>query len=189
MRVPMRLTHRAGKIDVSDVVQFLYCPRKVYFLKVAGFRITKPKMEEGKMEQERAIEKLEKMAEILGGKLLKNVPLESERYGLKGILDALIVTKELLPVDIKLSKFSSVSYAWKMQLTAYSVLVEENFGTNVKKAGIFLNGKLKEIQITPNDKRALERVLEQIWGIMESESYPKATKSKKCGYCEMQKFC
>jgi len=31
--------------------------------------------------------------------------------------------------------------------------------------------------------------LKQIWRIIESESYPKATKSKKCEYCEMQKFC
>jgi CRISPR-associated exonuclease Cas4 len=189
MKVNMRLTHRTGKLDVADVVQFLYCPRKVYFLRFAGFRITRPKMEEGKIEQEKAIEKLEKMAEILGGKLLKNVPLESERYGLKGILDALIVTEELLPVDIKLSKFSSVSYAWKMQLTAYSVLVEENFGKTVKKAFLFLNGKLKEVRITPEDKRNLEIILEQIRRLIESESYPAVEKSKKCGYCEMQKFC
>ncbi|MDK2795302.1 MAG: CRISPR-associated exonuclease Cas4 [Archaeoglobaceae archaeon] len=185
----MKLLHRNGKLDVSDVVQFLYCPRKVYFMKIAGFRITKPKMEEGKVEQEKALEKLEKIAEKLGGKLLKNVPLESEKYGLKGILDALIVAEELLPVDVKLSKFSSISYAWKMQMTAYSLLVEEKFDKIVKKACIFLNGKLKEIPITPEDKKNLERVLEQIWLLLETEKYPTVIKSKKCGYCEMQRFC
>uniref|UniRef100_A0A7J2TG18 CRISPR-associated exonuclease Cas4 n=1 Tax=Archaeoglobus fulgidus TaxID=2234 RepID=A0A7J2TG18_ARCFL len=185
----MKLSRRTGKLDVSDVVQFLYCPRKVYFLKIAGFRITRPKMEEGKKEQERATEKLEKIAEKLGGVLLKNLMLESEKYNLKGILDALIVANELFPVDIKLSRFSSVSYAWKMQMTAYSVLVEEKFEKTVKKAFLFLNGKLREIHITPDDKKNLERILEQIWRLIESENYPPAIKSKKCGYCEMQKFC
>lgn len=185
----MKPSHRAGKLDVSDVVQFLYCPRKIYFMKIAGFRIIKPKMEEGKIEQERAIEKLEKIAEKLGGKLLKNLSLESERYGLKGVLDALIVSDELLPVDVKLSKFNSVSYAWKMQMTAYSILVEEMFGRSVKRAYIFLNGNLREITISPDDKRNLERILDQIWQVIEKETYPPVTKSKKCGYCEMQKFC
>ncbi len=185
----MKLSRRTGDLEVRDVVQFLYCPRKVYFMKIAGFRITKPKMEEGRKEQERATEKLEKMAKKLGGKIIKNLPLESERYKLKGILDALIVAEDLFPVDIKLSKFSSISYAWKMQMTAYSLLVEEKFGKTVKKAFIFLNGKLKEVQITPEDKRNLERILEQIRQLIESESYPAVEKSKKCGYCEMQKFC
>jgi len=38
-------------MDVSDIVQYLYCPRKLYFLKIAGIRISKPKMEEGKAAQ------------------------------------------------------------------------------------------------------------------------------------------
>jgi len=161
MKEDMKLSRKTGDLEVSDVVQFLYCPRKLYFLKIAGFRIARPKMEEGRMEQERAAEKLEKIAKEYRGKLLKNLPLESERYGLRGILDALMVAEDLFPVDIKLSKFSSISYAWKMQITAYSLLVEENFGKTVKKAFIFLNGKLKEVQITPEDKRNLERIILQ----------------------------
>ena len=35
-------------IDVSDIVQYLYCPRKLYFIRVMGLRITKPKMDVGR---------------------------------------------------------------------------------------------------------------------------------------------
>lgn len=189
----MQVSRKAGKLSVNDVVQYLYCPRKVYFIKVAGFRILKPKMEEGKRVQEEVIRKLEKIAEKLGGKLLKNVRLDSDLYGLTGNLDAVITTgKEAFPVDIKFSRFSSLSYAWKMQLTAYSILVEEKFGVRVEKAFVFLISEkemLKEVRILPEDKKALLRLLEEIWKVLEKESYPKTTKSKKCGYCEMEKFC
>ncbi|MEM2817195.1 MAG: Dna2/Cas4 domain-containing protein, partial [Archaeoglobaceae archaeon] len=81
-------SRRTGKIDVSDVVQFLYCPRKVYFIKVAGFRIVKSKMEEGKKVQEEVFRKLEKIADKMGGKLSTNVALESDRHGISGRIDA-----------------------------------------------------------------------------------------------------
>jgi len=41
----------------------LYCPRKVYFLKVAGIRIARPKMEEGRTVQENVKGTLERFAE------------------------------------------------------------------------------------------------------------------------------
>ncbi len=184
---------RTGKIDVSDVVQFLYCPRKLYFIKVAGFRIVRAKMEEGMRVQEEVLKKLERIAEKMKGRLLTNVMLESDRHGIVGRLDALILVKDLAyPIDVKFSKFSSVSYAWKMQLTAYSVLVEENFGFRVEKALIYLVSEkelLKEVLISQEDKKALLKILEEIRTLLESESYPKVLKSKRCNYCEMAKFC
>lgn len=186
-------SRRTGKIDVSDVVQFLYCPRKVYFIRIAGFRIVKPKMEEGRRVQEEVLRRLERLAEKMGGKLLTNVTLESDRYGISGKIDALILAQNTAyPVDVKFSKFSSVSYAWKMQLTAYSVLVEENFGFRVERAFIYLVSEkesMKEVRIFPEDRRALLRLLGEIRELLESESYPKTSRSRKCNYCEMAKFC
>lgn len=189
----MQVSHKTGKLDVSDIVQFLYCPRKVYFIKVAGFKILKPKMEEGRKVQEEVIKRLETIAKKMGGELLKNVWLESDIYCLTGSVDAIINAKNgIFPVDVKFSRFSSISYAWKIQLTAYSVLVEEKFGKRVDKAFIYLVSEkemLKEVIISAEDKKALMRLLEEIRELLENEDYPKTSKSKKCGYCEMEKFC
>ncbi len=129
----------------------------------------------------------------MNGKLFTNLWLESEALCLAGNLDALILTeKEILPIDVKFSKFNSVSYAWKMQLTAYSILAEENFGKKVERAFIYIVSEketLKEVKISAEDKEALLRLLEEIGILLESEKYPQATKSKKCGYCEVEKFC
>lgn len=189
----MQVSRRTGKLEVGDVVQFIYCPRKLYFIKVVGLRILKPKMEEGRKVQEEVTKRLEKIAEKMNGKLFKNFWLESEALSLAGNLDALILTeKEVLPLDVKFSKFGSISYAWKMQLTAYSLLAEENFGKRVERAFIYIVSEkemLKEVKISAEDKKALLRLLEEIRILLESEKYPQAIKSKKCGYCEVEKFC
>ena len=58
---------------------------------------------------------------------------------MKGCVDAIIKRgEEYIPMDIKFSCFKSLFYQWKMQLVAYAVLVEENFGCSVKKAYIYL---------------------------------------------------
>ncbi len=179
-------------IDVSDVVQYLYCPKKIYFLKVAGMRIERPKMEEGKAAQKDVRRSIARFAEKMGGKVLTNIYMVSNKYGLKGVLDALIETSgNLYPVDVKLSKFQSVSYPWKMQITAYAVLAEENFGKTVRSGFIYLIGmrKFLEVRVEPEDRKALKRIVDEIRKMVIEERYPKTSKSKKCGYCEVFEFC
>ena len=179
-------------IDVSDVVQYLYCPRKVYFIRVAGIRITKPKMEEGKAAHSDARRSLKRFAEKLEGELLTNLYLESERYGLKGVVDAVVKAGDgVYPIDVKLSRFENLTYAWKMQITAYAMLVEEGFGERVEKGFIYLAGKGKflNVPIQPEDRKALERIVAEVEEILRSGKYPRASKSKKCGYCEVEPFC
>ncbi|MCS7121681.1 MAG: Dna2/Cas4 domain-containing protein [Archaeoglobaceae archaeon] len=70
----------------------------------------------------------------IDGVVLKDLWLESKLYGLVGKLDAVVkVGDEIYPIDVKFSKFSSISYAWKMQLTVYSVLVEESSRKRLRK--------------------------------------------------------
>jgi len=186
----MQVSRRTGKINVSDIVQFLYCPRKVYFLKVANIRISKPKMEEGKRVQEGVERKLLKIAEKHNGRLFKNLYLENDF--LCGFIDYAIDGKEFIPIDVKFSKFKNLSYAWRMQITAYCVLAEDLLGKKVEKGYIYLVGEkdeLKLVRVYPEDKKALLRIVEQIYTLLESEIFPNALKSEKCNYCEVEKFC
>ncbi len=177
-------------IEVSDIVQYLYCPRKLYFIKVMGLRITRPKMNAGKEVHENVARSIARRK--MEGEILENVYLESQRYGMKGCVDAIIKRgEEYIPMDIKFSRFKSLFYQWKMQLVAYAVLVEENFGCSVKKAYIYLaEGKdWIEVEITPEDKEALTKIIQKVREIIREEKYPKTRKSKKCNYCEAARFC
>lgn len=179
-------------IEVSDVVQYLYCPRKVYFIRIAGIKITKPKMEEGKAIHDDARRSLKSFAEKLGGELLTGIYLESERYGLKGIVDAVVkAADQVYPIDVKLSRFESLTYAWKMQIAAYAMLVEGEFGVRVEKGFIYLveRRKFLEVPIQPEDRKSLKRIVVEVEELLRSGKYPRASKSKRCGYCEMEPFC
>lgn len=177
-------------IDVSDIVQYLYCPRKLYFIKVMGIKISKPKMDVGKEIHENVLESLKRRK--IEGEIISNVYLESSKYNLKGCVDAIIRKgEEYIPVDVKFSRFRSLFYQWKMQLVAYSVLVEENFGCKVRKAYIYLTeGKdWIEVEIMPEDREALIKIIRKVEEIISEEKYPQVSKSKKCNYCEVSKFC
>jgi CRISPR-associated exonuclease Cas4 len=177
-------------IDVSDIVQYLYCPRKLYFIRVVGLKLTRPKMDVGKEVHENVARSLARRK--VEGEILENVYLESQKYGIKGCVDAIIKRRgEYIPVDIKFTRFKSLFYQWKMQLVAYAVLVEENFDCKVKKAYVYLTeGKdWIEVEITPEDRKALVKIIKEVREIIGRERYPKISKSKKCNYCEVAKFC
>jgi len=149
-------------------------------------------MEEGKVAQKDVQKRIARFAEKMKGKVLTGIYMESQRYGMKGVLDTLIETsEELYPVDVKLSKFQSVSYPWKMQITAYAILVEENFGRTVRSGFIYLINmkKFLEVRVEPEDRKALKRIKDEIEDIIAHEKYPRTSRSKKCGYCEVSEFC
>jgi len=177
-------------IDVSDIVQYLYCPRKLYFTKIVGIRITRPKMNVGKEIHENVVKAFRRRK--IEGELLENVYLESQKYGIKGCIDVIIKRgEEYIPVDVKFSRFRNIFYQWKMQLVAYAVLVEENFGCKVRRAYVYLteNKEWIEVEILPEDKEALVKIIERVEEIIREEKYPKVGKSKKCNYCEVSKLC
>jgi|Deesub1362B_J571_1020462.scaffolds.fasta_scaffold04679_4 CRISPR-associated exonuclease Cas4 len=179
-------------IDVSDIAQFLYCPKKIYFMKVLGVRMSKPKMEFGREIHEEMYGRFRRRKSLKNYTILENLYLESERYGLKGFVDLVLKSeREVIPVDIKFTRFEEVHYNWKMQIVAYGVLVEENFGRIVKRAFIYNVSKKewKELKIFPEDRKMLRKVVKSIEDIIRNERIPEVRKSKKCGYCEMQKIC
>jgi len=185
-------------INAGDISQYLYCPRKIYFMKVMGAKITRPKMAMGQEIHEKMYDNLKRRKKVWKGadEVLENVYLEGVRYGLKGYVDAIIRRgDEYIPVDFKFSRFEleegGLFYNWKMQLVAYAVLVEENYNTIVKRVLIYSTESKKwiKVEISPEDRRALKRILENIKEIILGEKYPTIKKSRKCGYCEMDKIC
>jgi CRISPR-associated exonuclease Cas4 len=172
-------------INVNDVVQYLYCPRKVYFRNVLGLKLKKQKMEFAKELHENLKLEFEEC------EVLYDVFLESQRYGVKGVVDAIVKCDDYYPIEAKFTRFNEVYYSWKMQIVAYAALIEENFNTVVRKGYIFLidRKELIELSVSPEDKRALMSIADRVRKLIESEIIPDVEKSKKCNYCEMEKVC
>src|SRR5271157_4858815 len=117
-------------ITVSDVKQYLYCPKIIYFDHV--LHVPKPldqKLETGKEKHDSITtkEKRRKGAifydqELDQAEKLFRVALESNILGLRGVLDYLVKTeREFIPVDYKFgsSHSGAVHLNHKYQLAAY----------------------------------------------------------------------
>ncbi|MFB3766367.1 MAG: CRISPR-associated protein Cas4 [Methanotrichaceae archaeon] len=134
-------------ITVSDVKQYLYCPKIVYFDHV--LHVPKPpdqKLETGKEKHDdiTAKERRRKGATfyILNSikQKLFHVALESSTLCLKGVLDYLIKTeREYIPVDYKfgISNAGNVHLNHKYQLVAYALLVEDCSKTIVRRGYVY----------------------------------------------------
>jgi CRISPR-associated exonuclease Cas4 len=184
-------------LTVSDVKQFAYCPRVVYFTyALPRRRPTTYKMEEGKIEHEHVAELEERRSlrayGLAEGERQFNVSLHSERLGLSGKLDMVILTQaEVIPVDFKNSS-GEVGLNHKYQLTAYALLVEDRWQKPVRRGFIYLVPlkKAHEITITPNMRLFVRNILSQIRTMIESESMPAPTRQKaRCRDCEFGNFC
>jgi len=182
---------------VSDIKQFLYCPRIVYFTYVMPVqKKTTFKMEYGKEEHSR-VEELEqrrrlKIYGLREGKRLFQVHLKSERLGLSGILDMLIISDgRYYPVDFKDSTNLQGSNH-RYQLTAYSLLVEERFGKPVRRGFIHLISvrKTYAVDITQNMRDYTKKVLTRMARIVQGEIMPPVCRTRgRCLDCEFRLWC
>ncbi|OPY55370.1 MAG: CRISPR-associated exonuclease Cas4 [Methanosaeta sp. PtaU1.Bin112] len=190
-------------ITVSDVKQYQYCPRIIYFDHV--LHVPKPpdqKLETGK-EKHDAITSREKRRkgalfydpQLDRAEKMFRVALESSTLGLRGILDYLVKTnREFIPVDYKFghSNKGGVHLNHKYQLTAYALLVEENYKTIVRRGFVHYSKDRVNVQIDLNDEirnRAL-KMIREIGQIIEDEIEPPCTRNRgRCTDCEYGRYC
>ncbi|MEM2128539.1 MAG: CRISPR-associated protein Cas4 [Candidatus Methanomethylicaceae archaeon] len=187
-------------ILVSDIVEYFYCPRKVYYLKVLGVPfVPKRKMILGSSEDEKEKKRLCERKTVYGFSLtsvveiMHHLSLEDANLGLEGQLDTLIRLEsgELIPIDYKFTDEVFVQRNYKKQLVAYSLLVDSSFKTNVVRGIIYFTKQRRPIivPITYEDKSALVRDLEKIRQIISGESIPRKVPEYKCSYCEVSRYC
>ncbi|MCL5076336.1 MAG: CRISPR-associated protein Cas4 [Chloroflexi bacterium] len=184
-------------LTVSDVKQYSYCPRVVYFTYCLPLRRpTTYKMAEGKLEHEHIAE-LEQRRSLKAyglaeGERQFNVNLYSKRLELSGKLDMVIETAgEVIPVDFK-NTGGGVGLNHKYQLTAYALLVEDQWQKPVRRGFIYLAPQKKgqEVTITPNMRLFVKAALAKIRDMLERESMPPPTRRwARCVDCEFRNFC
>lgn len=186
-------------LTVSDIKQYIYCPRIVYFTYCMPVekKVT-AKMEFGREEHEE-IEFLERRRKLSRyglsqGQRKFHLRLNSERLGLSGTLDMLIVSDgEYIPVEFKYSS-NPPGLNHKYQLTAYAMLVEDQFERSVRRGFIYVMGEERkdicQVEITPNMRRFVRKAMGSIREMVLSERMPEGTRyQSRCTDCEFINFC
>ncbi|HHV78321.1 MAG TPA: CRISPR-associated protein Cas4 [Firmicutes bacterium] len=186
------------ELRVSDIKQFVYCPRVVYFDYVMPLKtkITR-KMEYGKerhlefqgYENRRSLRRYR----LDEGERQFGVYLRSERLGLNGLLDLLIVSPAgYFPVEFK-DTARPPGLNHKYQLTAYALLLEDVMKRPVRCGFVCTSEgekRLWPIQITPNARLHCLRIMGAIRNMIRSERLPPLSRSiQRCRECEHIRFC
>jgi CRISPR-associated exonuclease Cas4 len=188
-------------LEVTDLKQWTYCPRVVFY------RYCLPRVRPITYSMERGIQAHEEMAAreerrslhaygLASGERFFDVALRSERLQLSGRIDLVIRVEtpqgpEGIVVDYKLSEREAGSH-FKLQLAAYALMLEEAWGIPVRRAFLYHipQRKAEAISLTPALRRQVETTIAAIRQAIQGESMPKPPAYLgQCIACEFRRFC
>ena len=185
------------ELRVSDLKQYAYCPRIVYYQHVMPVdREPTYKMTYGK-ETHAALEALERRRKLRAygldaGERMFHLWLSSPRLGLSGKLDLLIRTERgFYPVDFKFTEGRPRRNHF-LQLAAYALLVEEQYGIPVERGFLYLipSKDVIEVEITDTIKQEVLETIQRIREMVRQEALPPPTSVRaRCTDCEYQNYC
>jgi len=185
------------KLRVSDLKQFVYCPRIVFYNYVMPVeKITTFKMEHGKIAEDK-IDKLESRRKLRKYGLSEgarqfHLQLYSKNLELSGKVDLLIKTTEsYYPVDFKYT--ASQPYENHLyQILGYAIILEDVYNCSADKGFVYLIPKEDAVvfNLTDELKVKTKNMLDEIREMISLQQMPSPAKSKnKCLDCEYRNFC
>jgi len=184
-------------IPVTDLKQWAYCPRIVYYHRVMP-AVGKPtfKMKEAAAAQD-LIESLEMRRSLLkygldGAYRRFNVWLTDQALGLSGKIDLLLESEEeVAVVDFKLTS-GEPGDNHRMQLAGYSMLVEAACGKRARRAFLYRipDNRVFAAEVTEELRRQVLCGLEGIRRVGETQRMPEPTPVRgRCVECEYANYC
>ncbi len=182
--------------SVTDLKQYIYCPRIFYYHTcLPDVRPTTYNIQAGidahVAERQRAERRSLKMYKVVTGQRFFDVALQSERLALTGRLDELVDTGgELIPVDYKLA--SKAAFHFRIQLAAYALLLEETYQREIKRGFLYLIPRrhAEEVLISRKLRQQTQAALDNMTSIASTERMPPPTSwRQRCADCEFRRFC
>jgi len=184
-------------VTATDLKQWAYCPRIPFYRHVLPVRAAPTyRMQRGKDVQE-AVEALERRRGFRAygmrdGERHFGLWLRSERFGLSGKLDLLIVTPDACyPVDFKDTE-SGPRRNHRLQLAAYALLAEEAFERPAPDGFIYLvpEKRVVALALGEADRDEVRQALTDIRRMIDQEELPAPTAVRsRCTVCEFRNYC
>ncbi len=184
----------------SDVKQWAYCPRLLYYaLCLPDIRPITFMMEVGREAgRKEALRELRRSLRRYGlpqGRCEFEVDLFSTRLGVRGKVDMVIYVEEgskpeVIAVDYKYSSKAAVHF--QLQLVVYGLLLEEYVTLPVQRGFLYEIPlrKPQEVVFTRSLREKALRTLQAMRLMLESEQMPSPTSQRgKCVVCEFRRFC
>ncbi len=176
-------------ISISALNQFVFCPRRCALMHVEGIWSDNEHTAKGTILHRNADER---GYESEGNaKLLRALPLYSERYGLSGRADIVEVHKqEIIPIEYKKGKRREFDND-NIQLMAQALCLAEMFKKNVERGFIYhaASKRRREVILDENLRNETILVIEAVRELLDSETIPAAEFKPRCNGCSLYGAC
>jgi CRISPR-associated exonuclease Cas4 len=185
-------------IPASLIRQHVFCPRIPFYNEILGINPG------DRLWQHQGIDFHQRQAMLLkrrnlrpfgleNPKLQYNVSLRSITHGIHGICDAILFAQEeICPLEFKLDASKAPQRGHILQLGAYALMAEEQFGKHCKRLFI-LYGTRGQTCVIPFDQKIRTAVMQVAMDIRQNLNTPllpaSPATSKQCGQCEYLNFC
>lgn len=188
-------------ITPSDVIEYLYCPRFIYFMHVLNIDQHEHRrylVNKGRdMHDLKLVQNKDYLRKKIGVKnKLLDVYLSSETNRLVGKMDEVLFFEDgsAAPLDYKYAFWDDrVHKTHIYQQCLYCILIEENFDVASHKAFIvYIRSKnhLEALSIGEKLKKDAMNIVDEIFNIINLGLFPDAKINlRKCGDCTYRNVC
>jgi len=166
-------------ITPSEVIEYLYCPRFIYFMHCLNipqhedhrFKVLKGREVHKRREKENRDYLRKKIGAV---KKEIGVYLASPTLRVRGIVDEVLTLAEgtMAPLDYKYTEPSEVVYrTHRVQIILYGLMIEEAYGVPVKHGYVaYIRGgsQLYEVEIDSAARQEVKTVVNDIFRIIET---------------------
>ena len=190
----------AFSITASDILEYLYCPRFIYFenyLDIPQHQEKRFKVQKGRdVHDDKQKINMAYLRKKLGCIERKSSVYLSSSKGIRGIVDEILFLDDgtAAPLDYKYAEYKERTFKnHKYQLTFYGQLIQENYNATVTRGFIVYTrsrNKLVEVPIMEKMYRELNIIINDLANVVQKGIYPKPTKYKqRCPDCCYKNLC
>jgi CRISPR-associated exonuclease Cas4 len=177
-------------LALSLLNDFLYCNRRAALKVVEGWRSANQHTARGDIVHEHADLRGYEIAK--GVKLLRALPVFSDRLGLNGKCDIIEQRPDgsLFPVEFKVGKRRQ----WEnddAQICAQALCLEEMFQTTIPRGAVFHadSKRRREIEFSPELRTLTEKTIGDLHALLDSTAIPRAVFREACEECSLYEIC
>ncbi|MBA3018236.1 MAG: CRISPR-associated protein Cas4 [Proteobacteria bacterium] len=194
------MNNTQGFITATHLLEYLYCPRFIYFENVLD--IPENQEKRFKVQKGRIVhEKVRKTNPEYLRKKIGVIDRKSDVYlasplGIRGVVDEVLFLDDntAAPLDYKFAEYKNKLFkTYRFQLIFYARLIKDNFQVPVKKGFIIYTrskNKLVEVPLKDKDFIELEKIVDDMTNIIQNCRYPKPTSVKRrCLDCCYRNIC
>lgn len=176
-------------IAISAIEHYEYCPRQCALIHVDGVWSDNAHTVRGEVGHRRADAPGDRMQR--GARVVRALPLWSERLGLAGRADAVefLAGGQVVPVEYKIG--GRHGDAAHLQLAAQAMCLEEMLGRAVPEGALWFAGPRCRMPVAIDESlrtRTLA-VVTNIRRLIEGGALPQAVDDRRCEECQLLGYC